>query len=157
MRESGDQMGDTSDAEVEMPEYGHLLEDKDVEQPGFHYQAPKRRALPPWLLRGAVILVFVILLSDNIRLRLGQSPESAFATDLSKFTSITLGSPSILSSCNNTATAKHLSELVEYRFTGGIQVDHEGKLYREINPMEPQYAGEPSPEIDKAWDDLLSG
>ncbi|KAF3022018.1 hypothetical protein E8E14_012277 [Neopestalotiopsis sp. 37M] len=136
MRESGDQMGDTSDAEVEMPEYGHLLEDKDVEQPGFHYQAPKRRALPPWLLRGAVILVLLVLLSDNIRLRLGQSPESAFATDLT--------------------TAKHLSELVEYRFTGGIQVDHEGKLYREINPMEPQYAGEPSPEIDKAWDDLLT-
>jgi len=53
--------------------------------------------------------------------------------------------------------AKDISELVEYQFTGGIQVNNEGKLYREVDPLEPQYVGEPSPEIDKAWDDLLSG
>jgi hypothetical protein len=65
--------------------------------------------------------------------------------------------PSMLSPCHHSAIAKDISELIEYRFTGGIQVDHEGKLYREVNPLEPQYAGEPVPEIDKAWDDLLSG
>jgi hypothetical protein len=63
----------------------------------------------------------------------------------------------MLSSSHHTAVAKGISELIEYRFTGGIEVDNEGKLYREINPLEPQYAGEPVPEIDKAWDDLLSG
>lgn len=63
----------------------------------------------------------------------------------------------MLTCWDNTAVAKHLSELIEYQFTGGIQVNEEGKLYREVNPLEPQYAGEPSPEIDKAWDDLLDG
>lgn len=63
----------------------------------------------------------------------------------------------MLNFCDFTAAAKHLSELIEYQFTGGIQVDGNGRLYREVNPLEPQYAGDPSPEIDKAWDDLLSG
>lgn len=63
----------------------------------------------------------------------------------------------MLSFRDNPAAVKPVSELIEYHFTGGIQVNHEGKLYREVDPSEPQYAGEPVPEIDKAWDDLLSG
>ncbi|KAI6088716.1 hypothetical protein F4821DRAFT_257555 [Hypoxylon rubiginosum] len=130
--------GHPKDAAVEMPEYGPLLEDEDedVQHPGFQQRAPKRRRLTEWLLWGVLILSCLVLLFDNIRLRGRQISESAFATDLT--------------------VAKHLSELIEYQFTGGIQVDHEGKLYREVNPQEPQYAGEPSPEIDQAWDDLLS-
>jgi hypothetical protein len=32
-----------------------------------------------------------------------------------------------------------------------------GKVYRDIDPSEPQYFGLPSPEIDAAWEDLLRG
>ncbi|KAJ5306795.1 hypothetical protein PENANT_c003G08188 [Penicillium antarcticum] len=32
-----------------------------------------------------------------------------------------------------------------------------GKVYRDVDPSEPQYFGLPSPEIDAAWDDLLRG
>ncbi|CAG8951655.1 hypothetical protein HYFRA_00005455 [Hymenoscyphus fraxineus] len=126
--------GDPNDVEVEMHENGRLLGDADIEEKDSQQQAPKR--LVEWLFWGFLILVCVVLLSDNIRLRLRQSSVSAFNTDLT--------------------VAKPISELIEYQFTGGIQVDHDGKLYREVNPLEPQYAGEPSPEIDKAWDDLLS-
>jgi hypothetical protein len=51
--------------------------------------------------------------------------------------------------------AREPLELIEYHFTGGIQVDEQGQLYREADPSEPQYVGDPAPEIDKAWDDLL--
>ena len=57
--------------------------------------------------------------------------------------------------CVDTGAARHISELTEYRFTGGIEVDSQGKLYRKISPTEPQYVGDPTPEIDRAWDDLL--
>lgn len=33
----------------------------------------------------------------------------------------------------------------------------DGSYYRKFDPTEPQYVGNPSPEIDKAWDDLLYG
>lgn len=39
---------------------------------------------------------------------------------------------------------------LKYNATGGT-------YYREIDPAAPQYVGEPSPEIDKNWLDLLAG
>lgn len=48
------------------------------------------------------------------------------------------------------------SELVMY--TNAFRYNETNKrYYREFDPAAPQYVGEPSPEIDKAWDDLLYG
>ncbi|KAI1170941.1 hypothetical protein F4777DRAFT_594477 [Nemania sp. FL0916] len=131
-----DGRGDPKDVEVEIPEYGPLLVDEDIQRPALQQRSPQRWRLIQWLLWAILVLLCLILLSDNIRLRRKQTSQSAFGTDLT--------------------VAQHISELIEYRFTGGIQVDQNGSLYREVNPLEPQYAGEASPEIDKAWDDLLS-
>ncbi|EMR81581.1 hypothetical protein BcDW1_9835 [Botrytis cinerea BcDW1] len=43
------------------------------------------------------------------------------------------------------------------RFTGGLHFHKNGTLYRETIEGEPQYVGEPSPEIDSAWNQLLKG
>ncbi|KAI0154554.1 hypothetical protein GGR57DRAFT_466020 [Xylariaceae sp. FL1272] len=127
--------GDPKEVEVEMPEFGPLLEDEAIVPQRFQSRNSKRDRLKQYLSWGIVIFLGLVLLSDNIRLRRKHTSKSAFSTDLT--------------------VAQHISELIEYRFTGGIQVDHNGSLYREVNPLEPQYAGEPSPEIDKAWEDLL--
>jgi hypothetical protein len=43
-------------------------------------------------------------------------------------------------------------------FSGKLAFNKEiGKVYRDVNPSEPQYFGLPSPEIDNAWADLLRG
>ncbi|RDW91741.1 hypothetical protein BP5796_02906 [Coleophoma crateriformis] len=123
--------------EVEKLEDDSLLGDDDMLQQAMSQQAPRHRYLVEWLVWGILILFSLALMTDNIRLRKKQDAvaESAFKTDLT--------------------AAKPLAALVEYAFTGGIQIDENGKLYREVDPSKPQYAGEPSPEIDKAWDDLL--
>jgi hypothetical protein len=43
------------------------------------------------------------------------------------------------------------------RFTGGLHYHKNGTLYRETIEGQPQYVGEPSPEIDSAWNRLLKG
>ena len=43
------------------------------------------------------------------------------------------------------------------RFTGSVAFYENGTMYRQYNPKEPQYVGYPSPEIDKAWNDLNYG
>ncbi|KAI1261337.1 hypothetical protein F5Y18DRAFT_401683 [Xylariaceae sp. FL1019] len=126
--------GDPKEVEVEMPEFGPLLEDEAIMQ-RFQPRKSKRWPMIQYLIWGILAFLCLVLLSDNIRLRRKQPSTSAFSTDLT--------------------VAQHTSELIESRYTGGIQVDQNGKLYREVNPSEPQYAGEPSPEIDKAWDDIL--
>lgn len=43
-------------------------------------------------------------------------------------------------------------------FTGGFAYDEEiGKVYRGIDPSQPQYFGPPSPEIDDAWNNMMRG
>lgn len=78
--------GDPKEIEVEMPEYGPLLDDEDIQQPDYKQQTPKRRRMAEWLLWGVLILFCLVLISDNIRLRQSQGSESAFGTDLSKST-----------------------------------------------------------------------
>jgi hypothetical protein len=43
------------------------------------------------------------------------------------------------------------------RFTYAIKDNFDGKLYASINPNELQYAGLPSPTIDKNWNELIAG
>jgi hypothetical protein len=43
-------------------------------------------------------------------------------------------------------------------FTGKFAFNQEtGKVYRDIDPSQPQYFGPPSPEIDDAWADMMRG
>jgi hypothetical protein len=43
-------------------------------------------------------------------------------------------------------------------FTGDLKYNAtDGTLYWEVDPGTPQYAGEPSPEIDQNWVELLAG
>lgn len=149
---------DPENVEAEMLEDGPLLGDEGTQQQESQKQSPKHRRFVEWFAWGVLMFLCFVALFDNIRLRQKQSRVSAFGTDLSKSSSKIMNEGSVNTNlCYHIAAAKHVSELIEYQFTGGIQVDHEGKLYREVNPMEPQYAGEPVPEIDTAWEHLLSG
>lgn len=40
-------------------------------------------------------------------------------------------------------------------FTGSVAFHDNGTMYRSYNPNEPSYVGDPSPEQDKAWKDML--
>ncbi|KIX93903.1 uncharacterized protein Z520_10240 [Fonsecaea multimorphosa CBS 102226] len=57
--------------------------------------------------------------------------------------------------CKPTDSAFGSIELKQVRFTGGLLVTENGTLYRPVDPNEPQYVGEPSPDIDRNWADLL--
>lgn len=43
------------------------------------------------------------------------------------------------------------------RFTGTAGFHANGSAFRVIEPGQPQYVGEPSPEMDVAWEALVSG
>jgi len=42
-------------------------------------------------------------------------------------------------------------------FTSGLKYNDKQELYRPVYPGIPQYVGEPSPELDTAWENLLGG
>lgn len=48
------------------------------------------------------------------------------------------------------ATLKHV------RFTGGLRYNETKHLYREIEPNQVDYVGHPTPEIESAWEELIS-
>ena len=50
-----------------------------------------------------------------------------------------------------------LLKLEKRRFTNAIRDDPNGNLFSPINSSELQYAGLPSPQIDKNWNDLIDG
>ncbi|OJJ42268.1 hypothetical protein ASPZODRAFT_137405 [Penicilliopsis zonata CBS 506.65] len=89
----------------------------------------------PWILS----TLFFALLSALLFFRLPSSPygsyEKGFSTDLK----------SIRSSI----------ELQEVQFTGGLELDENGRLISVTDPGAPKYAGPPSPEIDDAWNELM--
>jgi hypothetical protein len=66
---------------------------------------------------------------------------------------------SVETSVSNTLaeSARELIEYVQLEFTGGIEEDENGHLYRAKPPGQPQFVGPPSPEIDAAWLDLMKG
>ncbi|KAF2101010.1 hypothetical protein NA57DRAFT_74603 [Rhizodiscina lignyota] len=47
--------------------------------------------------------------------------------------------------------------LVTKRFSGGLEVSPNGTIYRLASPGEAAYVGEPSKQIDWAWEELLRG
>ncbi|KAI0973470.1 hypothetical protein F4678DRAFT_426840, partial [Xylaria arbuscula] len=50
---------------------------------------------------------------------------------------------------------KQAIEMERIRFTGGLNIDDNGTLYLVTEPGATQYVGNPTPEIDAAWDALL--
>ena len=45
----------------------------------------------------------------------------------------------------------------QVHFTAGLKYNDNQELYRPTYPNQPEYVGEPSPEMDAAWDDLIGG
>jgi hypothetical protein len=45
---------------------------------------------------------------------------------------------------------------VQVKFSGGLKWDETSHLIRQIDPTIPDYGGIPSPEIDAAWQELIS-
>ena len=53
--------------------------------------------------------------------------------------------------------ATKYAEMETIRFTNAAGVRDDGSIYRIYNPNDPQYVGDPSPEIDANWDHILHG
>jgi hypothetical protein len=102
-----------------------------------HYLNSHPQPVFPWILSTLFLIFFsVYLLSRQYGDRL--SANSTYKTDLSDVR------PSI--------------SYEERVFSGKLWYNEEtGFLYRDIDTAQPQYFGEPSPEIDAAWSDLLRG
>ncbi|KAL6909222.1 hypothetical protein GGI43DRAFT_429816 [Trichoderma evansii] len=45
---------------------------------------------------------------------------------------------------------------IRTRFTGGLRYNSSKQLFRQLEPNQPDYVGFPTPEIDAAWDELIS-
>ncbi|KUI69556.1 hypothetical protein VM1G_04721 [Cytospora mali] len=52
--------------------------------------------------------------------------------------------------------AREIVQVKETVFMGGLVYDDNDNLHRETLPGQPQYVGTPSPEVDAAWNQLLS-
>lgn len=79
--------------------------------------------------------------------------ETGFATDLGeRFSPCTR----ILALTTYLAeAAKPWMEAKRVRFTGMLKFHENGSMYRDYPKDQPLYVGPPTPEIDKAWNDLL--
>lgn len=91
-----------------------------------------------WVCLWVCALIFVVLLSTYLIFAQISAGFSAYPTDLYD------AQPNVI---------------YEKRvFTGRLNYNESsGLLYREVDPSSVQYFGEPSPEIDAAWDELLRG
>lgn len=91
----------------------------------------------PWMLSTIFLILFsAYLLSHQYGCR--PSEKYAYKTDL--------------------ADVRPFISYEERVFSGKLWYNEEtGFLYRDIDAAQPQYFGEPSPEIDAAWSDLLRG
>ncbi|KAL7917364.1 hypothetical protein ACQKWADRAFT_306946 [Trichoderma austrokoningii] len=43
------------------------------------------------------------------------------------------------------------------KFTGGLKFSENGTTYRDVDPNQTQFVGEPSPQLDNAWKSLIRG
>jgi hypothetical protein len=48
-------------------------------------------------------------------------------------------------------------ELTQYHFTGGVKLNEDGHFFTDQTSTSQQYAGNPTPAIDQAWINLLTG
>ncbi|KAH8821798.1 hypothetical protein F5884DRAFT_769085 [Xylogone sp. PMI_703] len=89
-----------------------------------------------WQISTAVLLCTTLALLYKIRKMSSNTYENGFATDLKAIT-------------------QHI-ELEKVVFTNEIELSADGHLVR-VPGDGPQYVGDPSPEIDEAWANMLEG
>jgi hypothetical protein len=56
-----------------------------------------------------------------------------------------------------TGPTRSTIEVIEVGFTGNLEYTESGHLYIDLGEDGVRYFGEPSPEVDQAWDDLIGG
>ncbi|KAM3083563.1 hypothetical protein ACMFMG_004210 [Clarireedia jacksonii] len=123
-----------------------LMEDVDFEDrssssfDGEYHQPPPTRA---WKVSTVVLAITtVIFAATTIGLYIRQIPghgsQKGYDTEFSP--------------------ARSSIEKQQVRFTSALVYNESSQLwYREHDPAQPQFVGEPKPEIDEAWDKLLQG
>lgn len=119
---------------LENEETVSFLEKDDEFQCPYHHQHSSIAKLPWIWIASTVFFMLLSLTLTTKDLRISRSFETGFATDLE--------------------AAWPSAELKQLSFTGGLLLDQNNTLYRQIVDG-PQYAGAPSPEIDGSWDKLL--
>ncbi|KAE8447946.1 hypothetical protein EG329_010018 [Mollisiaceae sp. DMI_Dod_QoI] len=125
------------------------LRDVGIEEPFLpgNEEEDRRRPLSQWM----VILITIILTTTVIC-----SLQAAYLTFRSQPTCISSASQKGFQTEWDLLTGTIENELVTY--TSAFRYNStDQSYYREFNPADPQYVGTPSPEIDKAWDELLYG
>jgi hypothetical protein len=48
-------------------------------------------------------------------------------------------------------------EVRKVKFWGGPKFHDNGSVYRDFDPSEPRYTGDPTKEMDEAWENLTKG
>ncbi|KAI1268091.1 hypothetical protein F5Y18DRAFT_424412 [Xylariaceae sp. FL1019] len=106
------------------------------------FKAQRRTWAPHNILFAISVLLNILFVLFNISLwahervsSLKSSYDEGFSTDL--------------------GPAKSQIELVTRSFTGGVNLDADGSF--NMDQTGSEYIGEPSPEVDAAWDELLLG
>ena len=109
---------------------------------------------------GRCLVLFVWAASILVAFSAGKSSSDrslSRTSDLRKSTLLPAPTTSLFEPLAHTQpdTARDAIELHDIQFTGAVVWAPNGSEYRDIQGV--QYVGEPSPEIDQAWDDIFPG
>jgi len=102
----------------------------------------------------AVYSLYILVLGTNSRNNGAFSAgyETEWGTDCSP--NVLFGAGRLL----GPGPAKASINIQQVEYTSALRYNATSKTYyRDFDPMLPQYVGKPSPEVDKAWEDLLRG
>ncbi|KAH8647913.1 hypothetical protein BX600DRAFT_443251 [Xylariales sp. PMI_506] len=114
--------------------------DPDTEGLGLDYPSPSRRTAwsqsTIWLVIMLTLVGFITgYISRGSPTLDTESFERGYSTDLE--------------------LAKSSIRVHGVRFTGGLKYDDNGTLYRNHPPDQKQYVGQPSSELDSAWEEII--
>jgi hypothetical protein len=104
--------------------------------PGHESDLNRSPSYTPWMISTTFFATLSLCLITIAQIRPATTNPGAFETDF--------------------AATQLWVEYEERAFTGKLSyVPLKRKLYRDIDPTQPQYFGKPNPEMDALWDDLL--
>lgn len=136
-----------------------FLEEQDPAQG----EARKCHCTPNLLICGIIVLLWVlsiVVATQVATLRLGASLRYSFGngfdTDLGKsyLTQFEDYNSQLILIID---PIRPVLEIQKLRFTGGLSFDINGTLIRTYSKNDTQYVGEPSMELDNAWNKLIEG